>query len=131
RTVLQTPKIEGIALRYGYLYGPGTAYATDGTMAEDVRHRRIPIIGNGGGIFSYVHVEDAADAAVMAVNQGEPGIYNIVDDEPTPLREWLPIYADLLGAPQLMRIPKVIGQLAAGRFGVYWATEQRGASNRK
>jgi nucleoside-diphosphate-sugar epimerase len=111
RTVLQSRGIEGIALRYGYLYGPGTAYAADGTLAEDVRRRRIPVIGNGGGIFSYVHVEDAADATVLALNQGEAGIYNIVDDEPTPLREWLPIYAELLGAPQPMRVPKMVGQL--------------------
>ena len=130
-TVLNTPGIDGIVLRYGYFYGPGTIYAADGTFAEDVRHRRIPIIGNGGGVLSFVHVDDAAAATVLALYQGKPGIYNIVDDDPTPFREWLPIYAALLNAPRPMRLPKFIGRLGAGRFGVYFMTEQRGASNTK
>lgn len=131
RITLQTPGIEGIVLRYGYFYGPGTVYAADGTLAEDVRRRRIPIIGHGGGVFSFVHIDDAAAATVLALDRGEPGAYNIVDHEPAPLREWLPVFAELLGAPPPMRLPALIGRLAAGRFGLYWATEQRGASNRK
>ena len=131
QTVLNTPGIEGIALRYGYFYGPGTVYAADGTFAEDVRHRRVPIIGDGGGMLSFVHVDDAAAATVLALNQGEPGLYNIVDDDPTPFGEWLPIYAGLLGAPRPMRLPKAIGRLGAGRFGVFFMTEQRGAANKK
>lgn len=130
-TVLNTPGIDGIILRYGYFYGPGTAYAVDGTFAEDVRHRRVPIIGDGGGVFSFIHVEDAAAATVLALNHGQPGVYNIVDDDPAPLREWLPIYAELLNAPRPMHLPKFVGRLAAGRFGVYFMTEQRGASNQK
>jgi 2-alkyl-3-oxoalkanoate reductase len=128
---LNTPNIEGIILRYGYFYGPGTAYTGNGTLAEDVRRRRIPIIGDGGGVFSLIHIEDAAAATVIVLNHGAPGIYNIVDDEPAPLREWLPLYAELLGAPRPMRLPKFIGRLAAGRFGIYFMTEQRGASNKK
>ena len=129
--VLNTPDIEGIVLRYGYFYGPGTAYAENGTLAEDVRRRRVPIVGDGGGVFSLIHIEDAAAATVLALNHGSPGIYNIVDDEPAPLREWLPFYAELLGVPRPMRLPKFIGRVAAGRFGIYFMTEQRGASNKK
>lgn len=130
-TVLNTPGIEGIILRYGYFYGPGTSLAADGAFTEDVRRRRIPIIGNGGGVFSFIHVEDAAAATVLALSQGQPGPYNIVDDEPAPVREWLPVYAELLHAPRPLRLPKFIGRLAAGRYGVYFMTEQRGASNQK
>ncbi|MCC7448886.1 MAG: NAD(P)-dependent oxidoreductase [Anaerolineae bacterium] len=131
KTVLNAPSIDGIVLRYGYLYGPGTAYAADGSFTDDVCHRRIPIIGGGGAVFSFIHVADAAAATVLAMNRGEPGIYNVVDDEPAPLREWLPIYAELCGAPRPVQVPKFVGQLAAGRFGVYFMTEQRGASNAK
>lgn len=130
-TVLNTPGIEGVVLRYGYFYGPGTIYAADGTFAEDVRHRRVPLIGDGGGVFSFIHIEDAAAATVLALNHGEAGIYNIVDDDPAPMREWLPLYANMLGAPPPMYLPKFIGQFGAGRFGVYFMTEQRGASNKK
>lgn len=129
--VLNTPGIEGVVLRYGYLYGPGTIYSAQGSFTHDVRRRRIPIIGNGGGMFSFTHVEDAAAATVLAVDRGNPGIYNIVDDDPAPLREWLPVYAKLVGAPSPMHVTKFIGRLAAGRFGIYFMTEQRGASNQK
>jgi nucleoside-diphosphate-sugar epimerase len=130
-TVLNTPGIDGIILRYGYFYGPGTSLAADGSFAEDVIRRRLPIIGDGSGTFSFVHVKDAAAATVLALDHGKPGLYNIVDDDPAPIREWLPIYAELLHAPRPMRLPKFIGRLGAGRFGVYFMTEQRGASNQK
>lgn len=129
--VLNTPGMDGIVLRYGYLYGPGTAHAAEGSFTEDVRHRRIPIIGGGRAVFSFIHVADAAAATVLAMNRGEPGIYNIVDDDPASLREWLPIYAEVCGAPRPMQVPKFVGRLVAGRFGVYFMTEQRGASNTK
>lgn len=129
--VLNASGIEGIALRYGHLYGPGTMYSADGSFTGDVRRKRVPIIGNGGGVFSFIHVEDAADATIVVMERGNPGLYNIVDDDPAPLREWLPIYATLCGAPPPMRVSKLIGRLAAGRFGVFFMTEQRGASNQK
>jgi nucleoside-diphosphate-sugar epimerase len=130
-TVLNTPGIQGTVLRYGHLYGSGTVYAADGTFAEDVRARRVPIIGSGGGTFSFIHVEDAANATVLALTKGVGGIYNIVDDEPVTIGKWLPIYAELASAPKPMRVPAFIGRLAAGPFGVYFMTEQRGASNKK
>ena len=121
----------GIVLRYGHFYGPGTAYARDGSVAENVRQRKLPILGGGNAVFSFVHVDDAAQATVRAMNHGEPGIYNIVDDEPAPLHEWLPVYADLLDAPQPMRLPKLVGRVVGGRFAVFFLNEQRGVSNRK
>ena len=131
RIVLHTPGVDGIVLRYGYFYGPGTTYAVDGNIADNVRQRSMPIVGEGNGVFSFIHVDDAADATMRALDQGEPGIYNIVDDDPAPVSEWLPYYAQLLNAPKPMRVPRVVGQLAAGRFAVYFMDEQRGASNQK
>ena len=131
RTVLGTSGIDGVILRYGYFYGPGTIYAADGSFAEGVRRRRIPIVGDGGGVFSFVHVDDAAAATAVTLGHGKPGIYNIVDDEPTAVRQWLPWYAELLEAPRPFRVPKFIGRLGAGPYGNYLMTEQRGASNGK
>jgi nucleoside-diphosphate-sugar epimerase len=130
-TVLNTPGIEGLVLRYGNFYGPGTFFARDGSFAEDVARRRIPLLGSGAGIFSFIHVVDAAAATVLAVEQGEPGLYNIVDDEPAPVRTWLPYYAELLGAPRPLRAPKIIGRLAGGAVALFIMTEQRGVSNQK
>ena len=128
-TVLNTTGIDGIVLRYGYFYGPGTIYAADGSFVADVRKRRVPIIGSGNGVTSFIHVADAAAATVLAMNAGRPGIYNIVDDDPAPIRVWLPVVAALCGAPRPMALPAIIGRLAAGRWGYYFMTEQRGASN--
>ena len=89
-TVLGAEGLEGVVLRYGFFYGPGTYYGEDGTTTADVRRRRMPIVGKGTGLFSFVHVDDAADATVAAVERGAPGIYNVTDDEPAPMREWLP-----------------------------------------
>ncbi|HSJ56198.1 MAG TPA: NAD(P)-dependent oxidoreductase [Anaerolineae bacterium] len=129
--VLHEPEIEGIVLRYGYLYGPGTAYGPGGWVVQDVRARKFPTIGSGAGQFSFVHVDDVATATAEAVERGEPGIYNVVDDEPARVIEWLPLLAELLGAPRPMRVPSLIGRLAAGPFGVHMMTRQRGASNEK
>jgi nucleoside-diphosphate-sugar epimerase len=96
--VTKTPGLEGIVLRYGFFYGPGSSYAGDGAQAAMVRKRRFPIIGRGDGVFSYIHVDDAAAATVAAAERGKPGIYNVVDDDPAPLRVWLPHYARVLGA---------------------------------
>ena len=131
RTVLKTPGIEGVVLRYGYFYGPGTAYAVDGSITEDVVRRRFPLIGGASGVFSFIHVEDAAAATALALDRGTPGIYNIVDDDPAPVGEWLPLFAEMLGAPRPMRLPQFVGRLGAGRYGVYLMIEQRGASNLK
>jgi nucleoside-diphosphate-sugar epimerase len=124
---------EGLALRYGGFYGPGTGIssAPDAVMAGAVRKRRFPIVGGGGGIWSYIHVEDAAAATVAAVERGQPGIYNIVDDEPAPVREWLPVLASALGAKPPRRIPRWLGRLAAGEAATAMMTDARGASNAK
>src|SRR4051794_21162248 len=124
---------EGLALRYGGFYGPGTAIslAQDAQMAAPIRKRRFPIIGDGGGVFSHVHIEDAAAATAIAVDGGQPGIYNIVDDEPAPVREWLPVLASALDAKPPRRIPRWLGRLLAGEATTLVMTEVRGASNEK
>ncbi|MFY9487476.1 MAG: NAD(P)-dependent oxidoreductase [Solirubrobacterales bacterium] len=131
RLVTEATEFEGLALRYGFLYGPGTYLASDGSFAEQVRKRQFPIVGRGTGVTSYVHVSDAAAATVSAVEHGAPGIYNIVDDDPTPMREWLPIYAEILGAKPPRRMPAWIAGLAADRAVAQAATGARGASNAK
>jgi nucleoside-diphosphate-sugar epimerase len=112
--VLEAEGLEGVVLRYGMFYGPGTWYGDDGSMARDVRKRRFPIIGRGSGLFSFIHVDDAAGATVAAVERGAPGVYNVVDDVPAPMREWLPAYAGALGARPPLRIPLWLARLAAG-----------------
>jgi len=129
--VLWAGDVQGVVLRYGRLYGPGTVYAPGGQIAELVRHRRFPIVGDGGGIFSFVQVEDAAEATELAVTRGSPGVYNVVDDEPAPVGEWLPAYARAMGAPRPRRVPAFVARLGAGAFMVESMTEERGASNAK
>src|SRR5687767_4877372 len=124
---------EGLALRYGGFYGPGTStsLAPDAVMAAPIRKRRFPIVGDGGGVWSHVHIGDAAAATAIAVERGRPGIYNIVDDEPAPVREWLPVLASALGAKPPRRIPRRLARLAAGEVPTAMMTEVRGASNEK
>ena len=129
--VTQTPGLDGIVLRYGFFYGPGSGYASNLSVAQQVRKRRFPIVGKGAGVFSFIHVDDAAAATVAAVERGQPGIYNVVDDDPAPLREWLPAYADALGAKKPRRVPKLIARLVGGSYAMMLATELRGASNEK
>lgn len=131
RTVVSSPDFEGIALRYGFFYGPGTYCAPDGSIAAQVRSRRFPLVGGGGGVTSFVHVDDAAAATAVAVVRGAPGVYNVVDDEPAALRDWLPRYAEAIGAPPPRRVPAWLARLVAGRFVVDGATRLRGASNAK
>jgi nucleoside-diphosphate-sugar epimerase len=131
RDALEATGFDGLVLRYGQFYGPGTYYAPGGSQAEDVRRRRFPIVGRGGGLFSFIHIDDAASATVAAVERGSPGIYNIVDDDPAPLREWLPIYAEALGAKRPLRVPPWVARLVAGPFATALATQLRGASNAK
>jgi nucleoside-diphosphate-sugar epimerase len=124
---------EGLVLRYGGFYGPGTAISLDpdAPMAGPVRKRRFPIIGNGAGIFSHIHVDDAAAATVAAISYGRPGIYNIVDDEPAPVSAWLPVLANVLGAKPPRHIPSWLARLAAGDAATLMMTEGRGSSNAK
>jgi 2-alkyl-3-oxoalkanoate reductase len=130
RAVVGAEGLEGLVLRYGWFYGPGTYYADDGSMARDVRKRRFPVIGRGTGLFSFVHVDDAASATVAAVERGAPGIYNIVDDDPAPQREWLPAYAEAIGAKKPLRVPVWIARLVVGKI-ASMAGRQPGASNAK
>ena len=124
---------EGLALRYGSFYGPGTGFslAPDAVVAAPIRKRRFPLVGGGGGVWSFVHIEDAAAATVAAVEHGQPGIYNIVDDEPAPVREWLPALASALGAKPPRRAPRWLVRLAAGEAAAVMMTDVRGASNAK
>jgi 2-alkyl-3-oxoalkanoate reductase len=123
--------VEGIALRYGGFYGPGTSLTRDGEFAAAIRKGRFPIVGSGAGVWSFVHVDDAASATAAAVSRGAPGIYNVVDDEPAPVSEWLPYLAELLGAKPPRRVPTWVGRLLAGELGVAMMTSVRGASNAK
>ncbi len=129
--VLNTPGLDGVVLRYGSFYGLGTGIAEDGDVVELVRKRRFPIIGDGSGMWSFVHVDDAAAATVKAVERGRPGIYNIVDDDPAAVRDWLPELAAAVRAKPPRRVPTVVGRLAAGEVGVSLMTQVRGASNAK
>jgi nucleoside-diphosphate-sugar epimerase len=122
---------EGIVLRYGAFYGPGTSLAPGAEQVELVRRRKFPLVGDGGGVWSFVHVADAAEATVAAVKRGSRGVYNVVDDDPAPVAEWLPALAQELGAKRPMRVPRFIGRLFAGEAGVVMMTELRGASNAK
>jgi 2-alkyl-3-oxoalkanoate reductase len=124
---------EGLVLRYGGFYGPGTGFslAPDAVMAAPIRKRRFPLVGDGGGVWSFVHIEDAAMATAAAVERGQPGIYNVVDDEPAPVREWLPVLASALGAKPPRRVPRWLVRLAAGEAATVMMTEVRGASNAK
>jgi nucleoside-diphosphate-sugar epimerase len=128
--VLGATGLEGIVLRYGQLYGPGTWLAGDGSLAEQVRKRRFPIVGKGNGVFSFVHVEDAAGGTVAALEQGRPGVYNVSDDDPAPMREWLPAYAEAVGAKPPRRVPVWLARLAGGPVAANVAG-LRGASNAK
>ncbi|WP_138760616.1 NAD-dependent epimerase/dehydratase family protein [Modestobacter altitudinis] len=129
--VLSATWTEGIVLRYGAFYGPGTSMAAGSEQFEMIRKRRFPVVGDGGGVWSFVHIADAAEATVAAVENGGRGVYNIVDDDPAPVAEWLPELAAMLGAKEPMRVPRFIGRLAAGQAGVVLMTELRGASNAK
>jgi nucleoside-diphosphate-sugar epimerase len=125
--------IEGMVLRYSFFYGPGTSIsaATDAGQTAAVRKRQLPLIGDGGGIWSFTHIDDAALAAARAVDHGAAGIYNVVDDEPAPVREWLPALAEAVGAPPPRHVPRWLGRAAGGPAAVAMMCEIRGASNAK
>ncbi len=129
--VLSAQWTEGIVLRYGAFYGPGTSMSAGGEQFEMVRKRKFPLVGNGAGVWSFVHIADAAEATVAAVDHGRPGIYNVVDDDPAPVAQWLPALAQELGAKNPMRVPRFVGRMFAGETGAVFMTEIRGASNAK
>lgn len=131
RIVTNAEGMDGIVLRFGYWYGPGTAYARDGFWAGEVRRRRLPIVGGGTGVWSFAHVDDVAAATVAALERGDSGAYNVVDDDPAPVREWLPAFAEALGAKPPLRVPALVARVAAGPHAVYVSRDLRGASNEK
>jgi nucleoside-diphosphate-sugar epimerase len=130
-TVVNANWLDGIVLRYGGFYGPGTSLVEGGEPVQAIRRRAFAVIGSGAGMWSFIHIEDAARATFAAIERGRPGIYNIVDDEPAPTSEWLPYLADVLGAKRPRHVPVWLGKLAAGEQIVTMMTEARGASNAK
>jgi nucleoside-diphosphate-sugar epimerase len=120
----------GIVLRYGFFYGPGTAYARGGQQIEMIRRRQMPVVGGGHGRFPFIHVDDAAAATVAAIEHGEPGIYNIVDDEPAASRDWIPYLAGLIGAKKPWRVPALVARVVAGPMAGF-ATSLQPVSNAK
>jgi nucleoside-diphosphate-sugar epimerase len=128
--VLNSGEMEGIALRYGFFYGPNTWYCPEGAAADQARRQEIPIVGQGEGVWSFVHIEDAALATVAALT-APPGIYNVVDDDPAPVRLWLPAFARWVGAPPPPRMTEQEAREAGGEDAVYYGTKLRGSSNKK
>ncbi len=124
---------EGVVLRYGWFYGPGTSIALDpvGSQIEMMRKRQVPIVGKGTGVWSFIHIEDAAAATVAAVEGGPAGTYNVVDDDPAPVADWLPALAAAVDAKRPLRVPRWVGRLAAGEWATVAMTDLRGASNDK
>jgi nucleoside-diphosphate-sugar epimerase len=129
--LLEKAAIEGIALRYGFFYGPGTWFNPDGDVAGQVRQQQFPIVGNGEGVWSWLHIEDAAIATVAAAEQGNPGIYLIANDRPVMVREWLPAFAQWLNAPPPPHVAVEEALNTSGADTVYYGTKMRGASNAK
>jgi nucleoside-diphosphate-sugar epimerase len=130
--LLGDPEIEGIALRYGFFYGPGTWFNPDGDVARQVREQQFPIVGNGEGVWSWLHIEDAAMATVAAAERGNPGIYLIANDQPLPVREWLPAFAQWVNAPPPPQISVEDAlKTSGGADAVYYGTQMRGVSNAK
>lgn len=123
-------QMEGVALRYGFFYGPGTWYHPDGASADQVRRQAVPVIGDGGAVWSWIQIEDAA-VATADVLTAPPGVYNLVDDDPSPVAVWLPAFARFVGAPPPPRVPEEQARASAGEDSVYYGTKLRGASNQK
>jgi len=129
--LLENPNLEGIALRYGFFYGPGTWFNPDGDVARQVRQQRFPIVGNGDGVASWLHIEDAAEATAAAAERGSPGIYLVANDKPLAAREWLPMFARWVDAPPPPHISVDDALKAGGADAVYYGTQMRGVSNAK
>ena len=131
RCLLENRDIEGIVLRYGFFYGPGTWFNPDGDVARQVRQQQFPIVGNGEGVWSWLHIEDTAIATVAAAERGIPGIYLIANDQPLTVREWLPAFAQWLNAPPPPQVSVEDALKARGADVVYYGTQMRGVSNAK
>jgi nucleoside-diphosphate-sugar epimerase len=130
-TVLREPKFTGIVLRYGPLYGPNTSIASDGSVVDDIRHHKLPLIGQGTGVWSFLHIHDAASATVAALTHAQRGIYNIVDDDPAIVSDWLPYLAESIGAKPPMHVPNAIARMMVGEHAVALMNDIRGVSNEK
>lgn len=128
RLTLASRGIEGVVLRYGWFYGPGTWFHPDGDVGDRARRRQFPIVGGGGGLSSFLHVDDAAGAAVCAVVRGS-GVYNVVDDDPAPGREWIPVFAQAVGAPRPWRVPRWLAAMLVGSWPADVLVRGRGAFN--
>jgi nucleoside-diphosphate-sugar epimerase len=122
---------EAIALRYGWFYGPGTSLGRGAAIFDAIQRRQMPIVGSGAGIWSFTHIADAATATLAALQRGVPGIYNVADDEPARVSEWLPFLANAIGAPPPRRVPSWLGRILIGRHGIVLMNESRGCSNKK
>lgn len=133
RAVTGATWTEGVVLRYGGFYGPGTniSFGPEGTMVEAIRKRKLPLVGDAGGVWSFIHIADAAEATANAIEGRGRGVYNVVDDEPAAVAEWLPAAAAAWGASAPRRVPRWLGRLFAGEFATVMMTEARGASNAK
>jgi nucleoside-diphosphate-sugar epimerase len=131
RAVVEADQLEGVALRVGNFYGPGTGFALDGDLVRLVRRRRLPIVGDGAGVWSFIHVDDVATATIAAIDHGQPGIYNIADDDPAAVSVWLPELANAVEAKPPWHVPVWLGRLAIGEVGVSMMTKIKGASNAK
>jgi nucleoside-diphosphate-sugar epimerase len=123
--------LDGLVLRYGAFYGPRTSFDRDGDLTALVRQRRLPVVGGGSGVWSFVHIDDAASATVAALERGAPGVYNVVDDDPADVRVWLPALAELLGAKPPRKVPAWLARPMIGEHGVAMMTQSRGSSNAK
>ena len=130
-TVAARRGIDGIVLRYGAFYGPGTGISADGDLVRLVRQRKFPLVGSGDGVWSFCHIDDAASATALAVTRGESGIYNVVDDDPAPVHDWLPVLAKAAGAPDPRHVPAWVARPLIGAHGVSLMTQVRGSSNAK
>ena len=126
-----TRTAHGTVLRFGHLYGPGTSFSPEGWFFREIQQGEMPLIGDGRATFSFIHAQDAAAAVVAALAAKEPGVYNIVDDDPAEVREWLPLLAEMMGAPSPKRVSPLLAGFAVGTWGIAFMTRLRGADNTK
>jgi nucleoside-diphosphate-sugar epimerase len=131
RRITENRNFQGLVLRYGFWYGPGTSFAPDGYTAQQVRRRRYPLVGAGTGMQPFIHMDDVVETTVLALERGESGVYNVTDDDPAPMHQWLPAYAAAIAAPEPRRVPAWLARLAVGPLVTSQSLRMRGASNEK